>query len=228
MQDAIQSQKKIEESLYNFGCDHTGGKMHGCSQKLFIWKEKAYFSEQNLAIWEQRGGVAGRQPLGLSALCLRDTPGMSNCPTLFLVCVGVCVCVCEKAVVSWLTGCCLCSCFDLKMMRKKFWCWSDTHIHTHTHTHTHTHIDFAWFNLYAASWVNWITLGDKCGRNQTDLSLKYLLGKYLCCDHLNFSVLIVPMWKTPPIWKPVMLYLSTTSTTTTKKRLNKSLDKHVH
>jgi len=59
MQDAIPSQKKIEETLYNFGSNHTGGKMHDSSQKLFIWKEKAYFSEQNLAIWERRGGSQG-------------------------------------------------------------------------------------------------------------------------------------------------------------------------
>lgn len=39
-------------------------KMHDSSQKLFIWKEKAYFSEQNLAIWERwRGWGVGHRAL---------------------------------------------------------------------------------------------------------------------------------------------------------------------
>lgn len=53
MQDAIQLQKRLCIILV---MTTLGGKMHDSSQKLFIWKEKAYFSEQNLAIWDRRGG----------------------------------------------------------------------------------------------------------------------------------------------------------------------------
>ena len=107
IQVAIQTLKKIEESLCNFGCDHTGGKkMPDSSQKLFIWKEKAYFSEQNLAVWERRGGSQGvgyvvRLPCvyGIHQECQTALVSLS---LSLSVCVCVCVCECFCFMVDWM------------------------------------------------------------------------------------------------------------------------------
>lgn len=40
MQDAIQSLKKIEETLYNFGCNHTGEKCMTPAKNYLFEKKK--------------------------------------------------------------------------------------------------------------------------------------------------------------------------------------------
>lgn len=80
MQDAIQSQEKINGSLYNLGCDHTGGgggegegeKCTTSARNYLFEKKEAYSSGQNLAIWERRGeGVCGGR---------RASAARSECP----------------------------------------------------------------------------------------------------------------------------------------------------
>lgn len=114
MQDAIQSQKKIEESLYNFGCDHTGGKNAWLQPKIIYLKRKGLFLRTKPShLGEARGG---RRASATWLECPVFTGHTRNVKPPYSA--YVCVCVCEKVVVSCLTGCCLRSCFDLEMMRK--------------------------------------------------------------------------------------------------------------
>lgn len=93
MQDAIQSQKKIEESLYNFGHDHTGGKNARLWPKIIYLKRKGLFLRTKPSHFgEARGGRKGVSHL-VRVPCVYGThQECHNRPTL-PACVCVCVCV---------------------------------------------------------------------------------------------------------------------------------------
>lgn len=122
MQDAIQSQKKIEESLYNFGHDHTGGKNARLWPKIIYLKRKGLFLRTKPSHFgEARGGRKGVSHL-VRVPCVYGThQECHNRPTLP-------ACVCEGK------GCCLM--VDWMLSAFLFWsgndenktmcCWSET------------------------------------------------------------------------------------------------------
>lgn len=153
MQDAIQSQKKIEESLYNFGCDHTGGKNAWLQPKIIYLKRKGLFLRTKPShLGEARGG---RRASATWLECPVFTGHTRNVKPPYSA--YVCVCVWE--------GCC----FMLDWMLSAFLFWSGNDEKKWSgaglkRTDTDSVLGST---IHSGSWVNWGTSGDKCWRNDT-------------------------------------------------------------